>query len=137
MTTTALSDTARDLEQNDVKFGFIRRIHFNATIGATGAITVVADGTSGGITASRTSTGLYPLANLPTGQAKRVLACGGSIINDDTTPTPGDARTVTWGPIDLAAGTASLLTTANDDGDIADPTSGTTLTAWMEVSCGT
>lgn len=133
---TALSDTAPNTTQLGVKHGFVRRIYFQAAIGATGAITVTA-AASDGISATRTSTGLYALTNLPTVGAKRVLAAGGSIINDDTSPTPSDARTVTWGPIDLAAGTASLLTTADDDGDVADPTSGTTLLAWLEISCGT
>lgn len=133
---TALSDTAPNTTQLGVKHGFVRRIYFQAAIGATGAITVTAARTDG-ISATRTSTGLYALTNLPTVGSKYVLSGGGTIINDDTSPTAADARTVTWGPIDLAAGTASLLTTADDDGDVADPTSGTTLLAWLEISCGT
>lgn len=133
---TALSDTTPGTTQTGVKHGFIRKVYFTATIGATGAITVVAAG-SDGISATRSSTGLYALTNLPTVGAKRVLAAGGTIINDDTSPTAADARIVTWGPISLSAGTASLLTTAGDDGDVSDPTSGTTLLAWLELSCGT
>lgn len=135
-TPTALSDTAPGTLQTGVKHGFIRKIYFEATIGASGAITVVAAG-SDGIRAEQTSTGLYALTNLPTAGARRVLARGGSIDNDDASPTVADARVVTWQGIDLAAGTANLLTTAADDGDVADPTDGTTLTAWLELSCGT
>lgn len=133
---TVLGDTTPNTYQLDVKFGRIRKIYFQAAIGTTGAITVTAAGTTGGIAATRTSTGLYALTALPTGGALRVLAAGGSIINDDTSPTAGDARIVTFGPISLSAGTASILTTAGDDGDVADPTSGTTLLAWLELQCG-
>jgi hypothetical protein len=136
-TTTVLSDTTPGNVQTDVKFGFIRKVYFNAAIGATGAITVTAAGTSGGITATRTSTGLYALANLPITGGLRVLASGGSIINDDGTPTAGDARIVTWSDLSLSAGTANLITTAGDDGDVADPTSGTTLSGFLEIQCGT
>ncbi len=132
--TTALGDTTPGAVQTDVKFGFIRRVYFQAAIGATGAITVTAAGTSGSTTATRTSTGFYALVGMPTVGATRVLACGGSIINDDTSPTAGD---VTFGPISLSAGTASILTTAGDDGDVADPTSGTTLLGWLDLQCGT
>lgn len=135
--TTVLGDSTPNAVQTGVKHGFIRKIYFCGTIGATGAITLVAAGTDGAPSVSRSSTGLYALTNLPTGGGKRVLASGGSIINNDTSPTVDDARVVTWGPIDLGAGTASLLTTATDDGDVADPTSGTTLLAWLEISCGT
>jgi hypothetical protein len=135
--TTVLGDTAPGDVQTDVKFGFIRRIYFNAAIGATGAITVTAADTSGGTTATRTSAGLYALVGMPTVGGKSVLCCGGSIINDDTSPTAADGRNVSWGPISLSAGTASILVTAGDDGTIEDPTSGTTLTAWMDIKCGT
>lgn len=135
--TTVLSDTCPGNLQTDVKFGFIRRIYFNAAIGTTGAITVTAAATSGGTTATRTSTGLYALASLPTVGGIRVLLSGGSIINDDGSPTVGDARIVTWSNISLSAGTANVITTAGDDGDVSDPTSGTTLQAWMDVQCGT
>jgi hypothetical protein len=133
---TALSDTAPNTTQLGVKHGFIRRIYFQAAIGATGAITVTA-AASDGISATRTSTGLYALTNLPTGGAKRVLAAGGTFILPSTTVTAADASVVNWGPIDLSAGTASLLTRAGDDGDVADPTSGSTLLGWLEISCGT
>lgn len=135
--TTVLGDSTPNAVQTGVKHGFIRKLYFAATIGATGAITLVAAGTDGSPSVSRTSTGLYELTNMPTGGGKRVLAAGGCIINNDTSPTAADARIVTWGPIDLGAGTASILTTAGDDGDVADPTSGTTLLAWLEISCGT
>lgn len=133
----ALNDTIHSAVQTDQKFGYIRRVYITAAIGATGAITVTAAGTSDGITVTRTSTGLYAVANLPTLTAKRVLAASGAIVNDDTSPTADDARTVSWGPISLSAGTASILTTATDDGDVADPTSGTTLQAWLDLSIGT
>src|SRR5262245_1722367 len=133
---TVLTDTTPGAVQTGVKHGYIRKVYFNAAIGGTGAITVTAAGTDF-MAATRTSTGLYAVTNIPSVGAKRVLACGGSIINDDGTPTAGDARIVTWAAFDLAAGTASLLTTAGDDGDVADPTSGTTLTAWIEFACGT
>lgn len=136
-----LGDSAHSNVQTHIKYGRIRKIYINATIGTTGAIAKVAadtdDGNAGVITLSRTSTGLYAVAGLPTKGGKSVLATGGSIINDDTSPTAGDARIVTFGPIDLSAGTASILTTAGDDGDVADPTSGTTLQAWLEIKCGT
>jgi hypothetical protein len=136
-----LGDSAHSNVQTHVKYGRIRKIYINAAIGATGAITVTAadtdDGEKGAIAVSRTSTGLYAVTNLPTSGGKSVLASGGSIINDDTTPTAADARIVTWGPISLSAGTASILTTAGDDGDVSDPTSGTTLQAWLEIKCGT
>lgn len=133
---TALSDTAPNTTQLGVKHGFVRRIYFQAAIGATGAITVTA-AASDGISATRTSTGLYALTNLPTVGAKRVLAAGGNFILPSTTVTAADASVVNWGPIDLSAGTASLLTRAGDDGDVADPTSGSTLLAWLDISCGT
>ena len=133
---TALSDTTPGAVQTGVKHGFIRRIYFAADIAAAGAITVDTD-VSDGITATLTSTGLYALANLPTVGAKRYLALGGCIVNNDGSPTVTDVRTVTWSDIDLAAGTANLLTTAGDDGDVADPTSGTVLTAWLDLSVGT
>lgn len=135
--TTVLGDSTPNAVQTGVKHGFIRKIYFCGTIGATGAITKVAAGTDGETTVTRSSAGLYALAGMPTGGGKRVLAAGGCIINNDTSPTVTEARTVTWGPIDLSAGTASILTTADDDGDVADPTDGTTLLAWLEISCGT
>jgi hypothetical protein len=134
---TALSDTTPHNVQTDVKFGRIRKVYINAAIGATGAITVTAAGTSGQIAVTRTSTGLYAVTGLPTGGALRVLLSGGSIINDDGSPTAGDARVVTWNTISLSAGTANINTTAGDDGDVADPTSGTTLQAFLELQCGT
>ena len=135
--TTVLGDTAPNTIQEDVKFGFIRRIRFVAAIGATGAITVTAAGTSGGITATRSSTGVYALAAMPTVGGKRVIGCGGSFLLPSTAPTAGDASTVNFGPTDLAAGTSSIITRAGDDGDVADPTSGSTLIAWMDILCGT
>jgi len=133
---TALSDTTPGAVQTGVKHGFIRRIYFTAAIGATGAITVTAAG-SDGISATRTSAGLYALTNLPTVGAKRVLAAGGTLVLPSTTVTAADASTVNFGPFDLAAGTASILTRAGDDGDVADPTDGSTLLAWIDISCGT
>lgn len=135
--TEVLSDTVHSAVQTDQKFGSVRRVYINAAIGATGAITVTAAGTSGQIEVARTSTGLYAVTNLPTRGALRILASGGSIINDDGTPTAGDARIVTWAAPSLSAGTASILTTAGDDGDVADPTDGTTLQAWLDLQCGT
>jgi hypothetical protein len=121
--------------QTSQKFGYIRKLYFQAAIGTTGAITVTAAASD--FTATRTSTGLYPATGIPSGGAIRVLGAGGSIINDDGTPAAGDARVVTFSNIDLAAGTANILTTAGDDGDVADPSSGTTLLAWLELQCGT
>lgn len=135
--TTVLGDSTPNAVQTGVKHGFIRKIYFTATIGAAGAVTKVAAGTDGETTVELTSTGLYSLTGMPTGGGKRVLAAGGNIINNDTSPTAGDARIVTWGPIDLSLGTASILTTAGDDGAVADPTDGVTLLAWLEISCGT
>lgn len=135
--TTVLGDSAPNTGQAGVKHGFIRRLYFTFTIGATGAITLVAAGTDGAPSVSRSSTGLYALTNLPTGGGKRVLAAGGSFILPSTTVTAADASTVNWGPISLSAGTASLLTRAGDDGDVADPTNGSTLVAWLDISCGT
>lgn len=132
---TALTDSTPGAVQTSVKLGFIRKLYFQAAIGATGAITVTAAASD--FTATRTSTGLYACTDLPTGGALRVLAAGGTIINDDGTPTAADARHVSFSNIDLAAGTANILTTAADDGDVADPTSGTTLLAWLELQCGT
>lgn len=133
----ALSDTAHSAVQTDQKFGYIRKIYFQAAIGATGAITVTAARCSGGWTATLTSTGLYAATNMPTKGAKFVLAAGGSIINNDGSPTVDDARVVTFSNIDLSAGTCNIITTAGDDGDLAIPTSGTTLLAWLELACGT
>lgn len=133
---TALSDTTPGALQTGVKHGFIRKIYFQAAIGNTGAITVDATA-SDGISATRTSAGLYPLTNLPTVGAKRVLAAGGTLVLPSTAPTAADASIVNFGPFDLAAGTTSIITRAGDDGDVADPTSGSTLLAWIEISCGT
>jgi hypothetical protein len=133
---TALSDTTPNAIQTGVKHGFIRRIYFTATIGATGAITVVAAG-SDGISATRSSTGLYALTNLPTVGGRRVLSAGGTFLLPSTTVTAADASVVNWGPISLSAGTASILTRAGDDGDVADPTNGSTLLGWLEIECGT
>lgn len=133
---TALSDTTPGAVQTGVKHGFIRRIHFQAAIGATGAITVT-DAASDGISATRSSTGLYALTNLPTVGAKRILAAGGTFLLPSTAPTAADASTVNFGPADLAAGTISIITRAGDDGDVADPTDGSTLLAWIDISCGT
>lgn len=135
--TTVLGDTAHSTVQTDVKFGFIRKIYFQAAIGTTGAITVTAAGTSGGLAATRTSAGLYALTGLPTVGGVRVLSAGGTFLLPSTAPTAADASTVNFGPIDLAAGTASIITRAGDDGDVADPTSGSTLLAWLEIQCGT
>src|SRR3972149_3056194 len=90
--TTVLSDTRPGGQHLDVKFGLIRKGYFNAAIGATGAITVTAAATTGGIAAARTSAGLYALTNLPTGGALRVLASGGSIINNDSSPDVAGGR---------------------------------------------
>lgn len=133
---TALTDTAPGTLQTGVKHGFIRKIYFQAAIGATGAITVTAAATDG-ISATRTSAGLYALTNLPSVGAKRILAAGGTLILPSTAPTAADASTVNFGPADLAAGTISIITRAGDDGDVADPTDGSTLLAWLELSCGT
>lgn len=136
-TTTVLSDTTPGNVQTDVKFGLIRKVYFNAAIGAAGAITVTRAGTSGGTTAALTSTGLYALANLPSTGGLRVLLSGGTIINNDGTPDVAGGRVVTWSDINLAAGTANVLVTAGDDGDVSDPADGTTLSAFLEISCGT
>jgi hypothetical protein len=136
-TTTVLSDTCPGNVQTDVKFGFIRRVYFNAAIGATGAITVTAAATSGGITATRTSAGLYALANLPITGGIRVLASGGSIINNDSSPDVAGGRIVTWSDISLALGTANVIVTAGDDGDVSDSADGTTLSAFLDIQCGT
>ena len=74
--TTVLGDTRPDGLQLDVKFGMVRKIYFNAAIGATGAITVTAAATSGGTTAGRTSAGLYALASLPSEGARTGVADG-------------------------------------------------------------
>lgn len=132
-----LSDTVHSAVQTDQKFGFVRRIYFQAAIGATGAITVTAARCSGGWTATRTSTGLYAATSMPTLGAKYVIAAGGCILNDDGSPTAADARVVSFSDISLSAGTCNILTTAGDDGDVADPTSGTTLLAWLDLACGT
>ena len=134
--TTVLSDTRPGGQQLDVKFGLIRKICFNAAIGSTGAITVTAAGTSGGIAATRTSAGLYALTNLPTGGALRVLASGGSIINNDGSADVAGGRIVTWSDISLTLGTANVLVTAGDDGSNEDSASGTVLSAFLELSCG-
>jgi len=135
--TTVLGDTTPGAVQTDVKFGFIRKIYLNAAIGATGAITVTAAGTSGLTTATRTSAGLYALAGLPTVGGIRVLLSGGSIINNDSSPDVAGGRIVTWSDISLSAGTANLIVTAGDDGDVSDSADGTTLQAFLEIQCGT
>lgn len=134
---TVLGDTCPGNVQTDVKFGFIRRIYFNAAIGTTGAITVTAAATSGGIAATRTSAGLYALTGLPTNGGIRVLNSGGSIINNDSSPDVAGGRIVTWSDISLSAGTANVIVTAGDDGDVSDSASGTTLQAFLEIQCGT
>lgn len=133
----ALGDTVHSAVQTAQKHGYIRKVYINATIGATGAVTLVADGTDPGIAIALTSEGLYSVTGLPTATAKRVLASGGTIVNNDTSPTAADGRHVSWGPVSLSAGTGSIIVVACDDGDIAHPTSGTTLSAWLELSIGT
>lgn len=134
---TALSDTTPGAVQTDVKFGFIRKIYINAAIGSTGAVTVTAAATTGGITLTRTSAGLYAVAGLPTAHAVRKLASGGSIVNNDGSADVAGGRVVTWSDISLSAGTANILVTAGDDGSNEDSASGTTLEAFLELSCGT
>jgi hypothetical protein len=134
--TTVLGDTFPGAGQTDVKFGRIRKVYFNAAIGATGAITVTAAATSGQIAATRTSAGLYALTGLPSVGAIRVLASGGSIINNDSTPDVAGGRIVTWSDISLSAGTANVIVTAGDDGDVSDSADGTTLSAFLELQCG-
>ncbi len=133
---TALSDSACDLVYEDVKFGIVRRVRWVATIGATGACTLVAARSSVNTTISRTSTGLYAVTFGGAG-AKNIIGMGGNIENDDTSPTAADARIVTGAAFNLGAGTGNILTTAGDDGDVADPTSGTTLYFWLDIACGT
>lgn len=133
----ALGDSVHSAVQTAQQYGFIRKVYINATIGATGAVTLVSAGTDPGIAIALTSEGLYSVTGLPTATAKRVLACGGSIINNDTSPTVDSGRHVSWGPFSLSAGTGSIIVVACDDGDVSHPTSGTTLSAWFELSCGT
>lgn len=135
--TDVLSDTAHSNVQTDAKFGRIRKIYINAAIGTTGAVTVTAAATSGGVTLTRTSAGLYAVANLPTRGAIRKLASGGSIVNNDGSADVAGGRVVTWSDINLAAGTANILVTAGDDGSNEDSASGTTLEAFLELACGT
>lgn len=133
---TALSDSSEDLTYEDVKFGLCRWIHWVATIGASGACTLVAARSSVNTTIAQTSTGLYAVT-FGGAAAKSILAMGGNIENDDTSPTASDARIVTGAAFNLGAGTGNILTTAGDDGDVADPTSGTTLYFWLKIACGT
>jgi hypothetical protein len=95
----------------------------------------VAAKSSPDVTIARTSTGLYAIT-FQKGGVRKVFA-NGSIENDDTSPTAADARIVSDAVIDVAAGTGNILTTAGDDGDVADPTSGTTLYYKLEISVGT
>lgn len=133
---TVLSDTRPGGHQIDVKFGLVRRIYFNAAIGTTGAITVTAATTSGAIAATRTSAGIYALTGLPTVGGLAVLQSGGSIINNDSSPDVAGGRIVTWSDISLSAGTANVIVTAGDDGDVSDSASGTTLQAFLDIKCG-
>ena len=133
---TVFSDTLPNGWQTDVKFGKIRRVYFNATIGATGAITVTASLTSGSIAATRTSAGLYALTGLPTGGALAVLLAHGAIINNDGSADVAGGRVVTWSDISLTLGTANILVTAGDDGSNEDSADGTRLQAILDLKCG-
>lgn len=133
----AIGDTVHSAVQTDQKFGNIRKVYINAAIGSSGAVTVTRAATSGEITLTLTSTGLYAVANLPTLGAVRKLQSGGSIVNNDGSPDVAGGRIVTWSDINLSAGTANIIVTAGDDGDVSDPASGTTLEAFLELACGT
>lgn len=132
-----LSDSVHSAVQTGAKHGRVRKLYINAAIGGTGAPTVTRAATDGETTLTRTSAGLYAVANLPTKGAIRVLLSGGSIINNDGSADVAGGRIVTWSDINLSAGTANILVTAGDDGSNEDSASGTTLQAFLELACGT
>jgi len=134
MSGTILGDTMVDGYMTPVRFGKIVPLYWKATIGATGACTLVAADSSPDVRISRTSTGLYAITFPKDGLS--AVFMGGNIENDDTSPTAGDARIVTGAVISPTAGTGNILTTAGDDGDVADPTSGTTLYFKLEIRVG-
>lgn len=136
MSEDILSDTAHGLVQTPVQFGMIVPFYWKATIGASGAPTLVAADSSKGATISRTSAGLYALGFGVRG--KSIVSMCGNVQNDDTTPTAHDGRNVSGaGPFDLSAGTGNILTTADDDGTAQDPPNGGTLYFKLEVRVGT
>jgi hypothetical protein len=135
MSGTILGDTGPGQLQLPLKFGLVVPLYWKVTIGATGAPTLVSADSSPDVTITRTSAGLYAIT-FPSGGRSKVFS-GGSIENDDTSPTAADARIVSDAVINVTAGTGNILTTAGDDGDVADPTSGTTLFYKLEIRVGT
>lgn len=136
MSEDILSDTAHGLVQTPVQFGMVVPVYWTVAIGATGAPTLDAANSSKGVTISRTSTGLYAVT-FPL-RGKGIVFMGGSIQNDDTTPTANDGRVATGaGTFNLSAGTGNIITTTENGGTVADPTSGAILYFKLEVRVGT
>jgi hypothetical protein len=128
-------DTHASGLQLPIKFGMVCPLYWAVAIGATGAPTLDAANSSPGVTIARTSAGLYAIT-FAKGAIAKVFS-GGSIQNDDVSPTAADGRIVSDCVFDLAAGTGNILVTAGDDGDVADPTDGARLYYKLELRCGT
>lgn len=128
-------DTHASGLQLPIKFGMVCPIYWAAAIGAAGAVTLDAANSSPGVTIALTSTGLYAVT-FPKGAIGKVFS-GGSIQNNDITPDVAAGRIVSDCVFDLALGTGSILVTAGDDGDVADPTDGSRLYYKLELRCGT
>lgn len=112
------------------RFRHMHTVVVRATIGASGAATLVTADSSPRVGISRVSAGIY---RVTMDKGQRLYYLGGGVEQAAESVAASDGTVISPALLLPNAGTASLLIQRPDSGAVADPPSGSTLTVEFQL----